>query len=262
MSTTTGSDRERVVASTASRSPTDEGTVQMESDNATRAGVPAGLEGLEPFGTALLFDAIETLGHVPRVLDHPIAARAGTEELLGYAFTVSGRPDPRPRSEHLPSPWDGFQMFDAIGEGDVVVIASGGEAVAGVWGQIMTTAAVARGAIGVVIDGLTRDLQRLAQLDSWGVFCRGATPVEGDGRWQPVDYQVPITLPGRLENAVRVTPGDVVVGDHDGVLTFPRTLVPDVVACAASIASAERSMLAELSSGTRFADAYARHQAF
>lgn len=235
------------------------------TDTSTAAspdGQESHLDALRSYGTAILFDAIETSGMLPQVLDGAITAQAGSERTVGRAFTVTGRPDPRPRSEHLPAPWEGFQMFDAIDEGDIIVIATGGETVAGVWGQIMTTAAAARGARGVVIDGLTRDLQRLTELEAWSVFCRGATPVEGDGRWQPVEYDVPITMPGRLHNAIRVTPDDIVVGDRDGVLIIPEAIVPEVLRTAAEITRSEQAMIRDLVSGTRFEDAYARHQAF
>ena len=104
-----------------------------------------------------------------------------------------------------------------------VYIARGGRIDCAAWGEIMTTVAKARGASGAVIDGYHRDtLQVRAQ--GWPVFSRGSYGQDAGVRASVRDFRVPIEIGG-----VRITPGDLVVGDVDGVVLIPQAIEDEVI---------------------------------
>jgi 4-hydroxy-4-methyl-2-oxoglutarate aldolase len=105
--------------------------------------------------------------------------------------------------------------------GSVLVIAAAGNTERAVWGEILATAAVQRGLVGVVIDGVVRDLDRLGQLDL-PTFARGSCPMGPHKGWRGRE-NVPVSCGGAV-----VHPGDVVVGDGDGVVVIPGSTAREV----------------------------------
>ena len=94
------------------------------------------------------------------------------------------------------------------------------------WGELLSTAAKARGGRGAVVDGLVRDVRKIEQL-GFPVFARGIKPVDSKGRGMVIDYNVPVDCAGVL-----VSPGDLVVADYDGVIVVPAEVVPEVICMA------------------------------
>jgi 4-hydroxy-4-methyl-2-oxoglutarate aldolase len=109
-----------------------------------------------------------------------------------------------------------LRMLSALTPGCVQVIAAGGDRTCAHFGDVSGRLAAARGAIGVVIDGNTRDARRLA-VDAFPVYCRDVTPVDAYGRWQLVRHQHDEVVAGD-DGPVTVSPGDWIFGDGDGVL--------------------------------------------
>lgn len=99
--------------------------------------------------------------------------------------------------------------------GDVLVIDASGFEDTALWGELMTTMARARGIAGVVIDGAIRDREVITQM-RFPVFAKATTPM-GGFKVLPGSINIPISCGG-----VTVNPGDVVVGDGDGVAVIPR----------------------------------------
>ncbi|QSB15364.1 RraA family protein [Natronosporangium hydrolyticum] len=217
---------------------------------------------LRALDVALIFDAVEALGGTPRCLDLGVRHQSGTGRLAGRVLTVSGRPDPRARSERVPPPWDEFRLFEAVRPGHVLLISTGGEQVAGVWGEILSTAAREQGAVGAVVDGLVRDVAALREMPRWEVFARGTSPVEGNGRWQPSEFDVPIAVPGALTNHVRADPGDWLVADEDGILLLAADEVETVLETAEQLLERESATRRDLLAGDSFAVVYGRYQTF
>src|SRR5204863_6031565 len=100
---------------------------------------------------------------------------------------------------------------DALTAGDVLVATTNGERVSALWGELLSTAARARGAVGAVIDGLTRDAAKILAMD-FPVFAAGFSPLDSKGRLECVSHGTPV----RVGDCV-VRPGDWVFGDLDGV---------------------------------------------
>ena len=85
--------------------------------------------------------------------------------------------------------------LDAVGRGDVVVVASGPSDAAAVWGELLSNACLARGAVGTVTDGLIRDSAQIAEL-GYPVFARGTSPLDIHGRLEVVAHGGEVTVAG------------------------------------------------------------------
>lgn len=115
------------------------------------------------------------------------------------------------------------RAFDAVAPGEVIVIEARGESGSGTLGDILALRALSRGAAGIVTDGGVRDYDTVAGIDI-PVFSNGAHPAVLGRKHVPWDHDVTIGCGGTT-----VQPGDVIVGDGDGVIVIPPSLVEEVV---------------------------------
>ena len=112
----------------------------------------------------------------------------------------------------------------AVQEGDVLVVDCRANMQTGCLGDMLMTSIHAKGAKGLVVDGCVRDLPDARKL-GLPLFLRGSTPHNaGHFEMYPWDYNVPIGCGGVL-----VRPGDIIVGDDDGVVVVPPQVVPQVL---------------------------------
>ncbi|GAA1927494.1 hypothetical protein GCM10009775_19510 [Microbacterium aoyamense] len=118
------------------------------------------------------------------------------------------------------------RAFDAVGAGEVIVIEARGEAGSGTLGDILALRAHANGAAGIVTDGGVRDLDAITAVGI-PVYTVGAHPAVLGRKHVPWDVDLTIACGGAT-----VQPGDVIVGDADGVIVIPPALVDDVVEAA------------------------------
>jgi len=110
--------------------------------------------------------------------------------------------------------WGGHQALSMVKAEDVLVIAARGSMQSAVWGHVMTVAAKRRGLAGVVVDGCIRDSAE-NRSDSLPIFARGICAAGPHKGW-PCNLNVPVSCAG-----VAVLPGDIIVGDDDGVVVVP-----------------------------------------
>ncbi len=125
-------------------------------------------------------------------------------------------------------PKDNLMLHKAIQiarPGDVIVAATDGFPEAGYWGELMATSASARGIAGLVIDGSIRDSSEIIEM-GFPVFCRG-TCVRGTSKQCLGLVNHPILI-----GDVVVHPGDLVLGNDDGVVAIPRDRIDEVLAAA------------------------------
>jgi regulator of RNase E activity RraA len=176
-------------------------------------------------------DAVGGLRVLPSAL-RPI--RPGLR-LVGRALTVDARDD-------LMSMLAGLQQS---GPGDVLVVA--GNADHAVAGELFATEALRRGVAGIVIDGLCRDSRTLAELDL-PVYARGVAPTACPARSVPV-IQVPIMI-----GSVEVRPGDLVLGDDDGLVVATETELLAVLHAAEVIQRREGALQAAIAAGSSLFD--------
>ena len=150
-------------------------------------------------------------------------------KLVGVARTLRFVPN---REDLFASHGGGYnaqkRAFDAVEEGEVIVIEARGESGYGTLGDILALRARARGAAGIVTDGGVRDMDAVTAI-GLPVYSRGAHPAVLGRRHVPWDVDLTIACGGTT-----VQPGDVVVGDADGVIVIPRPLAEEVAAAAAA----------------------------
>jgi 5-oxopent-3-ene-1,2,5-tricarboxylate decarboxylase/2-hydroxyhepta-2,4-diene-1,7-dioate isomerase len=145
-------------------------------------------------------------------------------KLVGSARTLRFVPN---REDLFDSHGGGYnaqkRVFDTVGEGEVVVIEARGERGSGTLGDILALRASARNAAGIVTDGGVRDFAAVAAVGI-PVFAAGAHPAVLGRRHVPWDADVTIACGGTT-----VQPGDIIVGDSDGVIVIPPAMVEAVV---------------------------------
>ncbi|MEY2683747.1 MAG: hypothetical protein RJA09_891 [Pseudomonadota bacterium] len=181
--------------------------------------------------TATLHEAVKKIGALPSAIK-PVAPHF---KCAGSALTV-----------HSP-PGDNLWLHRALAiaqPGDVLVVFANGAYEHGYWGEIMTTMAQVRGLAGLVIDGCVRDGVLLGEI-GFPVFARGLC-IQGTGK----DYGAIgwINHPV-LMGQITVHPGDLVVGDSDGVVVVPHALAAQTVAAAQQRETDEAAILQRLKAG-------------
>ena len=169
---------------------------------------PSLADELADLGVSTIHEALGQTG----LLDHEIRPLAAGMGLAGRAVTVE-----LPPGDNLGI----HQAIEACGHGDVLVVAATGPPF-GVFGELLAVSLEARGAVGIVIDGGCRDVSELRS-GRLGVFARTIT-ARGTTKDRPVAVNESI----RCGDAV-VNPGDVIVGDDDGVVVVPARRIVEVI---------------------------------
>ncbi|QIE28010.1 Regulator of ribonuclease activity A (plasmid) [Caballeronia sp. SBC1] len=188
-------------------------------------------------------DTLETLrGLAVSLLSDNMARVSGTVGLVPYhrprrmagtAVTVRTRP-----GDNLAI----HRAFDFCRPGDVLVIDGGGDVTQALMGEIMATYAESLGVQGLVIDGAIRDVGAIREHD-FPVYARGATH-RGPYKNGPGEVNVTVTVGGMV-----VQPGDIVVGDEDGVLAIAPADVAAVIEGAKRQADKEAAALRSIAEG-------------
>jgi 4-hydroxy-4-methyl-2-oxoglutarate aldolase len=146
-----------------------------------------------------------------------------------------------------------IEAVDSLKEGDVVVAATGPSTRTCFWGEILSTAAVGRGARGAVVDGYVRDVRRMAEM-RFPVFATGMSPVDSSGRSTVVDHGIPVECGGVL-----VREGDLIFGDVDGLVVIPRGVEREAIARALSKAEGESRTREALEQGMSLGEVFAKY---
>jgi regulator of RNase E activity RraA len=139
---------------------------------------------------------------------------------------------------------------EMVGPGDVLVIEARGDTRAGSLGNILATRIKARGAGGIVTDGSFRDTPAIQAIDL-PTYAKGQHPNISFTIHHPVDINVPIGCGG-----VAVLPGDVIVGDAEGVIVIPRAVAEEVARDAYEQEIKEEFLLGKIESGRSIIGVY------
>jgi regulator of RNase E activity RraA len=148
-----------------------------------------------------------------------------------------------------------FEALDSLRPHEVY-IAAGGSPTYAQWGELMSTAARARGATGAVLAGMSRDTRAILALD-FPVFSYGSYAQDQRGRGHVVAHHIPLDIDG-----VAVRPGDIVFGDLDGVLVVPHELEAAVVTAALEKSRQEKTALKDLAAGRPAAEVFTAYGIF
>jgi regulator of RNase E activity RraA len=210
----------------------------------------------EAIYTAALADILDARGHHAQTLPPSIRPLGRGTRLAGQAYTVQGRPASNPSA----AAYDAairkvLGMLGEVPEGHVAVYACAQDVSAHL-GELSVTSLKARGVAGCVLDGGCRDVSFILD-EGFPVFCRFITPEDSTWRWELEATQVPVEI-----GAVRVEPGDWIVGDDDGVVVVPAAIAEDVLAEAETKAATESEIRAAVREGMLPLEAYERYGTF
>lgn len=133
--------------------------------------------------------------------------------------------------------------------GDILVVDGGGSERFGPFGDLLADGCLAKGMVGAVFDCTIRDSADISAL-GFQVFCRGFHP-EATAKTDRGDTDVSVVLGG-----VTVHPGDIVVGDDDGVVVIPRDAAEEVLTKVAAVAAREESIRARIHAGETTLDIF------
>jgi regulator of RNase E activity RraA len=145
-----------------------------------------------------------------------------------------------------------FRALDELRPGEVYVTAGGSPDYA-LWGGLMSTRAMKLGATGAVLDGCHRDTREILRL-GFPVFSRGAYGQDQKDRGQAVDYRCRVAF----ANGTVVAPGDLIVGDIDGVVAVPADAVEDTIAAALAKVDGEDEVRRAIEAGEPTGDIFRR----
>jgi len=188
--------------------------------------------------TSCLSDALGRLGFKFQTLDSRIRSITNVA-LWGPAYTVQCYPG---------ATWAVEEALEKASAGDVLVINGEGFLGAVLMGGLMSTRAHHRALAGAVIDGAVRDVAELKKLN-WPVFAAGVT---SRGGTMSKLGQVDITISC---GGVSVQPGDLIVGDEDGVVSVPSSVLDDALELAWEIEQKEEFLTAALKNGCSLQEA-------
>ena len=211
------------------------------------------LEGLrQKLFTAVLSDCLDAAGYRNQALAARIRPLDDSLVLCGRARTGLYGDVYEAREGENPYELE-IRLIDDLRAGEVPVFACGASGRIAPWGELLSTAARARGAAGAVMDGLTRDVRAIRAMN-FPVFAAGIGPLDSKGRGKVVAIDVPVEVAG-----ARVEPGDLVFGDADGVVVIPRAAEERVVAAALDKVRGENETREALARGEKLADVFRRH---
>jgi 4-hydroxy-4-methyl-2-oxoglutarate aldolase len=200
--------------------------------------------------TSVVSDVLDRQG----LFDQAMAARIRPIEpgmrLVGKAHTVlSADVYQRPENPYIKE----IGAVDALKPGDVMVAATNGSERTCLWGELLSTAARARGATGCLIDGHTRDVKRILEM-GFPVFCTGFRPVDSSSRSTVIDYGCPVRC-----GDILVHPGDIVFADIDGVVVIPQDHLEPTVRMALEKVEGENASREMLEQGFLLREVYDRY---
>lgn len=178
--------------------------------------------------------------------------------LVGQAFTLRYIParedlDHTGTVDNLTDPQR--VAIEAVGPTEVLVMDARGDIRAGGMGAILATRLKVRGAAGVITDGAFRDFAEIAAT-GLPAYARAAHAAANKTIHHPVDIQRPISCGG-----VAVYPGDILVGDDDGVVVIPRHLAAEVAEVAVAQERREEFIVEKVRNGASIVGVYPPNEA-
>jgi len=201
----------------------------------------------------VIADNLDKLGYTDQVLPPSINPLTKGMRVAGIAYPVIGRKDES--VEYDQNIRRILKMLSDAPEESVLVTKSQDDTAAHL-GELSTTALDEQGCRGAIIDGGVRDVRFILEQD-FPVFARYRTPADAPPRWRIENWNVPVEI-GNVE----IHPGDVLVGDVDGVVHVPRDIAQKVLEAAEETAVTESDVRQAVGNGVDPVEAYDRHGKF
>ncbi|GAB7339978.1 hypothetical protein MBLNU457_6490t1 [Dothideomycetes sp. NU457] len=177
----------------------------------------------------------------------------GPTKIVGPAYTVK-----YVRKNHENDPKPAGHYIDSIPAGSVVFISSPPRTINAVYGGLMSNRAKYSGAVGTVVDGRIRDLQEHRDLD-YPVFARDVGTTAPHEVVRVSEVNAPIRLQSEDQDAT-IRPGDIIVGDLNGVVCIPHDLAEKVIELIPSQVEADEKVARDIQQGRTVAEAMKEHR--
>jgi 4-hydroxy-4-methyl-2-oxoglutarate aldolase len=205
------------------------------------------IDRLDRLYPAVVSDVLDRMGYRQQAMAPEIRPLFPEARLCGRAMPVLAVPcysvpEKDPYKLEL-------EAVDHLRAGDVMVVS---RIDGSFWGELLSTAARYRGARGIVVDGYTRDSLSIIEM-GFPTFVRGIHIADSLGRLEVAAYDVPVVCGG-----VRVSPGDLLLGDFDGIVVVPGEAAEEAIARAEEKVSGENLVRKHLQEGMPVSEAFRR----
>lgn len=197
------------------------------------------LSRYEQLYTGAISDVLREFALLDQALPGHIKPLRPERTVAGLAFTVKSAPNVKITGEMTFR----TQMLTELPKNTIVTWDTSGDEKATLWGGVMTATAVGLGVKGAVIDGGIRDTHQILEKD-FPVFYKHRIPNGSLGRCLITHYQIPIKI-----GDVVIKPGDIILGDIDGVVVVPRDIAFDVLVRAEEIKANEKKIFSWVAEG-------------
>lgn len=205
--------------------------------------------------TAVVGDIMDKMGLLNQFLPPQIQPLRDDMFVVGRAMTVLEADVVSDSSSNNPVLNRPFGlMLEALDDlkKNEVYVCTGSSPSYALWGELMATRAQILGAAGAVVDGYSRDTKGILELNfpsfSYGRYAQDQAP-----RGKVIDFRVPIEMKG-----VRINPGDIILGDIDGVCVVPKESEEEVFRLAIEKARGEKMVQKKIQEGMSTVDAFAK----
>ncbi|MCA3261666.1 MAG: RraA family protein [Telmatospirillum sp.] len=202
--------------------------------------------------TSVLSDSLDQAGIMDQALPSRIRPLDESSVMVGRARTAAFM-----EVYDVPEGSNPYELeialIDSLKPGQIPVFACSNPVRVAPWGELLSTAAHARGSAGALMDGCVRDIKAIKKM-GFPVFHGGIAPLDSKGRGKIMAIDVPIECGG-----VKVATGDLVFGDADGVVVIPQRVETQVLDLAFAKITGERNTLSDLQRGDKLADVFARY---
>ena len=201
---------------------------------------PAEVEAWRSVPVAIAVDLARDIGQIDPAI-RPLSPPGRQPPLFGRAVTVWCEPPDFGAVVHA---------LDIVGPGDVLMIAAAGNREFAMIGEILGGHLRSRGSAGIVCDGAVRDVATLASWPDFSVFARYVTP-RGPVSAERGAINLPVVIGGRL-----VTPGDLVIGDDDGLVALSPAAIRSRISDAKDKQTREAGWIKDLAGDRPARDAF------
>jgi 4-hydroxy-4-methyl-2-oxoglutarate aldolase len=203
--------------------------------------------------SAVLSDVLDSFGYPDQAMPPYIRPLDDTKVMFGRARTGLFMNTYDVKEGENPYEVE-IALIDDLKKDDVAVFGCNGPTTRiAPWGELLSTASGKRGAVGVVTDGLVRDVRQIRAL-GFATFHGGIGPLDSRGRGKMILRDTPIECGG-----VKVSTHDLIFGDVDGVVVIPQKIAKEVIEAALEKVTSENHTREELEKGMLLGDVYAKY---
>jgi regulator of RNase E activity RraA len=207
------------------------------------------VERLKKLSSSVVSDVLDVCDYPHQSLSSNVKPLDRAMRLAGPAICCAGESEVDPAQPTAsPAAVSNYEIDRCITPGGIVVIATNGHTTSAVVGGLMCLAFSRRSCGGLVTDGGVRDVLEITEL-RLPTFCSYATPLNSARRWRLTGMERTIRMLGQTSAEVEIQPGDLMIGDADGVMVIPRSIAANVIGWAERLAAIETTIVAQLEAG-------------